>query len=277
MSFRSSESENSMESEDLNEICHESTRKIAEADRQAYMDRGGSLDRLKNAMKNQSQKGHENQASLIPGKFSSSAAKKKPIELSFKESESTKDESKTSEKSSLILCKNPKIAPDTKKYPKQKTYDLSKKPRVSTPCEEYSNKRPSAFAVQNKLLYSNNTILKVEGAFSKKLTIRKETTRDAVVTKKLEKADAYSDDENDVSVETVKKQSNIKSATKKKIRHKLTVCLSAGGCESGLVRHFMEAGEWKKVATPEEAVFTYVINERKLDWDLSLKTMVGFN
>lgn len=77
------------------------------------------------------------------------------------------------------------------------------------------------------------------------------------------------------SVDTVKKHSPSKSAKKKKLKHKIAVAMFQDRPETHLFKHFVEVGEWRKVHRPEDAQFTYVCNERKLDWDISLRTMVG--
>lgn len=92
---------------------------------------------------------------------------------------------------------------------------------------------------------------------------------------KKSRADSYDSDyeEMDASVETVKKQRNGK---KRKLKHKISMMVYQDRTEITLVKHFVETGEWKRVNKVEEAHFTYVANERKLDWEVSLKTMVYF-
>ena len=74
------------------------------------------------------------------------------------------------------------------------------------------------------------------------------------------------------SVDTVKKTKA--SASKKKIKHKITMHIYHDRPEITLIKHFLNVGEWKKVHKVDDAEFTYVYNERKLDWDISLRTMV---
>lgn len=80
----------------------------------------------------------------------------------------------------------------------------------------------------------------------------------------------------DDSVETVKKSKNNNTSFKKqKIKHKITMHIHHERPELTLIKHFLEIGEWKKVSRPDDAQFTFVNNERKLDWDISLRTMVS--
>jgi hypothetical protein len=79
------------------------------------------------------------------------------------------------------------------------------------------------------------------------------------------------------SVDTVKIQHKGKSAPakKKKKMHKVTACVYHDLPESSLFRHFLDTGEWKKVPMAKDPDFTYVCSEKKLNWDITLKTMVG--
>lgn len=273
MSDRSSQDETEMESKNLNDICKESSRKIALVDVDLCRDRGGSLDRLKQAMKDSKEKreGKESGNNDISKKGVSDKNKGVSAEEStYRDSESTRDESKLRDKDKNDQSKkNRNRTLDRKQDIKEKSVEAVKKGRPITAVEELI-KRPSAYNNQKKIL-QGNTILKVEGAFSKKISIRKDLVKESSAMKKLEQADAYSDDED--SIQTIKKQVSSKTPQKKKLKHKLSVCLPCGG-ETGLARHFLEAGEWRRVPTPDEAAFTFIINERKLDWDLSLKTMV---
>ena len=131
-------------------------------------------------------------------------------------------------------------------------------------------RRQTAYANKN---FAGGTVLRVEGAFSKKISLRRDVGTECLAKKKLAAADALSDD--DLSVETVKKESTLKNSAAKKKTHKIAMCLYNERSEIGLIKHFLEAGEWKKVLTPQDAVFTFVNNERNLDWGISKHTMVG--
>jgi hypothetical protein len=88
----------------------------------------------------------------------------------------------------------------------------------------------------------------------------------------------HQEDDEDVSVDTVKinaKSAKTSAKKKKKIKHKITTHILHDIPETSLMKHFFEAGEWKKVLRPEMAEFTYVCNEKRLDWEISLKTMVN--
>lgn len=79
------------------------------------------------------------------------------------------------------------------------------------------------------------------------------------------------DDDSDASVDTVVKQ----TSNKKKKKHKLSMFIWNHRAEISLLRHFTEIGEWRKVYSPDEADFTYVFNERKLNWEIAHRTMVS--
>lgn len=92
------------------------------------------------------------------------------------------------------------------------------------------------------------------------------------------KYDFSSDDdiEENNSVDTVKRNTNskAKSASKKKKKHKITMHMHHDRPEFTLIRHFLQTGEWKKSHKQDESMFVYVCNERKLDWDISLRSLV---
>lgn|SRR3990167_972992 len=75
----------------------------------------------------------------------------------------------------------------------------------------------------------------------------------------------------DTSTDTIKKKTTPK---KQKIKHKLSMMCYHEKSEIPLVKHFIELGEWKRVLKFDDADFTFVNNERKLDWDVALRTMV---
>lgn len=84
-------------------------------------------------------------------------------------------------------------------------------------------------------------------------------------------ADLHTSHARDTSTDTVKKKTTPK---KGKLKHKVAVACYHERSEIPLVRHFIELGEWKRVLKFDDADFTFVNNERKLDWDVALKTMV---
>lgn len=275
MSVRSSEGQSEMESENLSDICQSSNRKIVISSKDDTPAREGSLERLKQAMKN-SKANREGKERIIKPDSKNITLENVRIknyeESNCRDSESTRDESKLPDKPQIEVKKSRNRTVEKSLEIKEKSIDLGKRGRPVTATDELM-KRPSAYNSQKKIL-QGNTILKVEGAFSKKISIRKDQNKENAVIKKLEIADAFSDDED--SIQTIKKHTTSKSGSKKKIKHKLSVCI-LGNQEPGLARHFLESGEWRKVNSPDDAAFTFVINERKLDWDISLKTMVKQN
>jgi hypothetical protein len=78
-------------------------------------------------------------------------------------------------------------------------------------------------------------------------------------------------EDREMSTETVKKKSHSK---KMKLKHKIAMMCYHERSEIPLVKHFVELGEWKRVLRFDDADFTFVNSERKLDWDVALKTMV---
>lgn len=85
-------------------------------------------------------------------------------------------------------------------------------------------------------------------------------------------ADLQTSQARDTSTDTIKKKTTPKKC---KLKHKIAMACYHERSEIPLVRHFVELGEWKRVLKFEDADFTFVNNERKLDWDVALKTMVG--
>lgn len=264
MSSDHSQSECGCEDVDLQHFITESNKLIA-ADKkeETNADRGGSLDRLKAAIS----KG------VPESKGTSSAIKiektrpvsKEPAEQKPKPELGIVYGKDTSVKVSLMNLKS-KLSQDSKTTPQQVVH---KKARPGTAFDE-STRRQTAYTNKN---FGGATVLKVEGAFSKKISLYRDTAKEAQNKKPIDINDSVSDDE--ASVDTVKKETNHKkSPSKKKKKQKMTICLYNERSEIGLIKHFLEKGEWKKVFSPEEAVFTFVYNERNLDWGVAKNSMV---
>lgn len=269
MNDSDSSSENGLACEDLQVIHQVSQIKIAEDTRKKMKPQRASLEKLESGMK-------AHQASDSHKVILESPAK--IVEVAEKQNEDSEGLlAKTSRSRSATPSAVRKMVNDTKKSManlKAKLDESSGFKPVDQACPskpKAENKRISCLYSQEKSTGRGLTVLKVEGAFSKKISIRKDVGRDQDTKKKLELADAMSDDE-EASIETVKKQSASKK--KQKTRHKISVCV-LNQSEGGLIKHFLDAGEWRKVSSPDEAVFTFICNERKLDWDLSLKSMIN--
>lgn len=261
MSSQASESECGFEAEDLRHFITESRKVIEEDDRNVKIDRGGSLDRLKAALlKNQEEK---NGGSAI--KFDDAKEKSKE-----KLTPKPKDEAEK-ENSSKITWLNLKNKYKVETKPSFQPIQ-HKKAKPGTAVDD-SNRRQTAYNTKN---FAGGTVLKVDGAFSKKISLyRDNLSKESLLKKKFTAEDSESDD---ASVETVKKETTLKKVSpKKKKKQKITMCLYNERSEIGLVRHFLEKGEWKKVFTPEDAVFTFVYNERNLDWGIAKTTMVNLD